>query len=190
MYERDKASNITGTSLCTCAYKGKIYVFYDYINPKNWRQRYICYKTSSDPENIGWAPDGGEKIKIAKRNLYMDVKWGNDSERPLLTATVLDGKLYLFYAKTGEQNIHVLVFDNQEWKTASDIDCGKAVQAISAQTVITNKGNGNDENSVIAIAVRVKNETGDRGGKIHVITYNEKSYQKSLTWAEDINRLW
>lgn len=137
-----------GTSLCACEYNGKLYVFYDYIIPtSDYKIREIRYKTNTDPQNSNWEPAGG---KFA--TLMQNVKFGNDEEKPLFTAAVLNNKLYLFYAKRGESTIHVKVFDGQKWEDYGNVcSYNHKFYAISAQSVLTT------ENSpVIAIAIKTQ----------------------------------
>ncbi len=132
-------ANLSGQDVTACVYNGRIYVVYDYINPNNWSERLLYFKSSSDPESLEWEPKGGSRIEAAAA---VNTGFGPGSPRLNVAAAVLGDKLYVFYTylNNTSQWVRSVVFDGKTWSAGPVLNDWR-FGALDAQTVTAADGN-------------------------------------------------
>lgn len=131
-------SGLSGNDVTAVVYNGKVYAFYDYINPANNNERFLYYKSTSDPD-AGWSPNGGNRISVATT---LTPGYGSMSTPNMtIAAAVLNGKLYVFYTDRSNDNLHSVVYNGADWVAGPNFCTSGSVlgrvNAIAAQVVLT-----------------------------------------------------
>lgn len=99
-------------SMATCAYRGRIYMFYDSVRHDDRWKFGILYKTTASPDE-GWLPVSGKGHETGLVGRYTN--WGLHGTVPgCIAAKELNDKIYVIYHY--DDQIHYGTFDGATWK--------------------------------------------------------------------------